>query len=549
MFSTVLLSGALWAAPVRKPDSAVLASVNGDPITVQDLVDQFTKRHGGHAKFLGGDMEARSFLDLLIAERLFIQEAYDVGLDQDPKVVEAIKTYENDRVAEQLVRLEIDGKIKVMPEDVKAAWKNKLNVFLHVRQIAVDTKQEVDEIRAALLSGADFETFARDCSRADSRLNGGNVVVNWGQFDPEWERVVFALQPGELSPVIPTPGGYEVVIVGDRVDSEPPPFDKVSQQIENVLYLRQQELRKRAFSEELFAKYHVALQPADISPVALRKLLAVNPDTVLATWDGGGNLLVRDVFTDAQLRMWTAFPPVPAQREVDKQLRAVLNEPLVVLEARARKLAEQPDVVRLVARYRENVMEGLLFSEHILREVTVTDEDTRKYYDAHKEEFVEPEQRHVAHILVATEQEATALREKIAVGADFGQLARKSSRDAATAILDGKLGWITPEKVPPAFKSVLTMKPGEVSKPLKSEHGWHLILVSDIKPQRQKALDEVLDAVQKNARLAKERTVKDFWLKKLRAAAKVQLDDAAIKKFVAENQFDPNAAAPQHKLN
>ena len=50
--------------------------------------------------------------------------------------------------------------------------------------------------------------FARDCSRADSRLNGGHVVANWGQFDPEWERIVFALQPGELSPVIPTPGGY-----------------------------------------------------------------------------------------------------------------------------------------------------------------------------------------------------------------------------------------------------------------------------------------------------------------------------------------------------
>lgn len=534
---------------MRKPDSAVLASVNGDPITVKDLVDQFTKRHGGHARFLGGDMEARSFLDLLIAERLFIQEAYEVGLDQDPKVVEALKTYENDQIARQLVRVEIDDKIKVTPEEVKAAWKNSLNVFLHVRQVAVETKAEAEEIRAGLLGGADFEKFARDCSKADSRLNGGHLVVNWGQLDPEWERIVFALQPGELSPVIPTPGGFEVVIVDDRVDSEPPPFDKVSQQVENVLYLRQQELRKRAFSEELCAKYHVVLQPVDMTPVALRKLLAAAPETVLATWDGGGKLLLRDVFTDAQLRMWTAFPPIPAQREIDKQLRAVLNEPLAVLEARARKLAEQADVVRLVDKYRENLMEGLLFSEHILREVTVTGDDARRYYDAHKEEFVEPEQRHVAHILVATEQEAIALREKVAAGADFGQLARKSSRDTATAILDGKLGWITPEKVPPAFKSVLTMKAGDVSKPLKSEHGWHLIFVSEIKPQRQIPLDEVLDRVQKNARLAKERTVKDFWLKKLRAAATVRLDDAAIKKFVTENQFDPNAAAPQHKLN
>src|SRR5206468_6261967 len=143
----VLSSLALFAAPAKKPEGAVLASVNGDPITVQDLVDQFTKRHGGHARFLGGDMEARTFLKLLVDERLFIQEAYNVGLDQDPRVAELVKTFENERVTERLVRSEVDEKVKVTPEEVKATWKQSLNVFFHIRQIAVATRQEAEEIR------------------------------------------------------------------------------------------------------------------------------------------------------------------------------------------------------------------------------------------------------------------------------------------------------------------------------------------------------------------------------------------------------------------
>jgi parvulin-like peptidyl-prolyl isomerase len=247
--------------------------------------------------------------------------------------------------------------------------------------------------------------------------------------------------------------------------------------------------------------------------------------------------------------MWAALPPIPARHDIEARIRATVNDPLVVKEAKGRNLAAQPDIARQVAKYRENVMEGILFREHVLKDVAVTDEEAKTYYEGHKSEFVEPEQRHVAHILLSTEAGAKAVRQQIIGGADFSQVARKQSRDAATALLDGKLGWITPEKVPPGFREVLKLGAGEVSAPIKSEHGWHLIKVSEIKPARQIPLDEVLPRVKKNATEAKERVVQNHWLEKLRASAKIDLDNAAIRKFVADNQFDANAAAPQHKLN
>ncbi|HEX3109648.1 MAG TPA: peptidylprolyl isomerase [Thermoanaerobaculia bacterium] len=529
----------LAAAPPPKATQAPntpLAIVNGEPITVHALISAFSERHAGHAKFLGGYGEARSFLGIMVEERLFIQEAYNVGLDRDETVQRLVSERENEKISAKLVHDEIDEKSKVSPDEVKAVWKDSLSFFLQVRQIAVETKSEAEEIRAALLSGADFDELARTCSKVASSKNGGHLMVNWGQFGPEWERVVFALQPGELSPVIETTDGYELVLVEGRLDVPPPPFDKVSAQIESALTVRKSEARKRAFSDELFAKYHVQLAPVDKAA----------PDSIIATWDGGGKLKFRDAVSAADLQLWKQFTPKRAQYELESRIRATINEPLAILEARARKFNEDPDIADMIAKYRETMMENALFRGHVLKDVTVSDDEIAKYYDAHKTEFVEPEQRHVAHILVPTEKEANAIYEQLKSGADFSQLARKYSKDAETALYDGKLGWITEEKVPPSFRQVLTLEPGTISKPIKSDHGWHIVQVSDVKPKRQLALDEVKDRAKEKARAAKEQSVQNFWLEKLRAAAKVTIDEKAIRTFVAENQFDGNAAPPKH---
>lgn len=97
--------------------------------------------------------------------------------------------------------------------------------------------------------------------------------------------------------------------------------------------------------------------------------------------------------------------------------------------------------------------------------------------------------------------------------------------------------------MPPSFREVLALEPGAISKPVKSDHGWHVIQVSEVRPKRQLSLDEVKDRAKTLALAAKEQAVQKFWLDKLRASAKIDFDESAIRKFVAENQFGGNAAA------
>ena len=528
------------------PNRTALAKVNGDAVTVQDLLDAFTTRHAGHAKFLGGYNEAHEFLKILIDERLFIHEGYNIGLDQDEDVAKAVDDFEKSKASNALIAAEIEEKSKPSEEEVKAAW-NGLNFVVLARQIAVDTRQEAEEIRAGLLQGADFDTIARTCSRADSNSHGGHIIANWGPFEPQWERVVFALEPGQLSPVIETKDGFELILVDDRADVERPEFEKVKSQIESVLHQRKLEERKRAFSDELWKKYGVALQPLDANAGALLRTLVESPDSVVATWTGGGKLTVKELFKDRELRMFAAFPPMRAKNEIDARIRATVNEPLVTLEATARKLGDTPEIAAEVQKYQDTQVENALFREHVFKGVTVSDDDLRSYYDQHKAEFIEGEQRHVAHVMVSNENDAKQVYAKLNGGSDFDEVAKKSSRDFVTAGSGGDLGWITADKVPPTFKEVLSLPAGSLSQPIKSASGWHVIKVLEIKPSRQRTLDEVKDKVRERALTNKQHDAQKFWLEKLRNAAKIEVDDAAIKAFVAANEFK-GEPPPQHPV-
>lgn len=547
---TLLLAPLAFAKAPQKDvaGEVTLATVNGEPLTAKELIDQFSRRHSGHAKFLGGDAEARQFLNALIDQRLFIQEAYDLALDQDPGVAAMVDEFAESKTTELLVRREIAEKAKVTPAEVRDTWEKKLSVLLQIRQIAVDTQAEAEQLRSSLLQGADFEELARTCSRAPSSSRGGHLRLNWGQADEGWETAVFSLEPGALSEPIPTPGGYEIVIVDERIDSALPPFEKFSTSIENVLAQRKLEARKRAFSAELWEKYHVALPSGELMVARAAELLATAPETLIATWDGGGKLTAAQTFNAAELREWAMASPRTAALLIEERLRSTINSPLTALEAKARKLADDPEIARTTAVYRETAMQKVLFAEQIFKGIELTEADARAYYEQHAQEFEEPEQRHVAHILTATEAEAIAVRKTLEAGADFATTAKKSSRDFESALMEGSLGWITAEKVPADFRDVLTLAPGQLSKPIHSKNGWHVVKVLEIKPKRQMAFDEVKEKAQQKAAFEKQQAAQEFWLRKLRASAKVVYDDAAIRKFVAANQFDGNAAPIKHGL-
>jgi peptidyl-prolyl cis-trans isomerase D len=135
---------------------------------------------------------------------------------------------------------------------------------------------------------------------------------------------------------------------------------------------------------------------------------------------------------------------------------------------------------------------------------SVTDADIEAAYKARQSQFEQPARTKVSHILVkvpsvggsAAEDQARARAEaalgRIRGGADFAQVAREMSEDAATASRGGDLGLIaTGELVPDVDKAIQGLKPGEVGGPVRSPFGFHLLKVYERVPGSRKELKEV----------------------------------------------------------
>jgi len=130
--------------------------------------------------------------------------------------------------------------------------------------------------------------------------------------------------------------------------------------------------------------------------------------------------------------------------------------------------------------------------------------DLRSRYAAQAARFGTKEQHLASHILVevaagadaATQksalQKAETLAAELAAGKEFAELAKASSADAGTRAAGGDLGWIEAGIMEPAFEqALLALKPGEVSAPVRTEQGYHLILLREVKPAATKSFEEV----------------------------------------------------------
>ena len=133
----------------------------------------------------------------------------------------------------------------------------------------------------------------------------------------------------------------------------------------------------------------------------------------------------------------------------------------------------------------------------------VAGEEVRAEYERRRESFEGAEERHAAHIMLASLPDAeaqarlAALRERASAGEDFATLARDNSEDAGSAPTGGDLGFSRGDAFPAEFEAALkSLKPGEVSPPVKTDSGWHLVKLLELRQQTAPSFDEMRASIE-----------------------------------------------------
>lgn len=121
----------------------------------------------------------------------------------------------------------------------------------------------------------------------------------------------------------------------------------------------------------------------------------------------------------------------------------------------------------------------------------VTDEQISTYYEENKASFATPEQVKASHILVETKEEADAIKKELDGGADFATLAKEKSTDTASAANGGDLGFFgEADMVEPFSKAAFSMEIDEISEPVQSDYGYHIIMKTDHKEATNPTLED-----------------------------------------------------------
>lgn len=205
---------------------------------------------------------------------------------------------------------------------------------------------------------------------------------------------------------------------------------------------------------------------------------------------------------------------------------------LLLKEAKKENVEKEKEFQDRLADIKEQlIIESLLKKKVNVESAKFTDEDLKKYYDAHKEEFKKEQEIDTRQILVKTEQEAKEIQARVAKGEDFAELAKKYSIDPSAKATGGDIGYhpkgtLIPEYEQAAFK--LT-KVGQVSPAVKTQLGYHIIKLEGTKGSSYVPMAEVKDFIKQKMAQEKQAEVLEKYIEDLKKNTKIVVNEELLK--------------------
>jgi len=168
---------------------------------------------------------------------------------------------------------------------------------------------------------------------------------------------------------------------------------------------------------------------------------------------------------------------------------------------------------------RDDIRENLpvqKVQERVAGDAEPSDEEIQNYYEKNKEaQFTTPEQRCVRHILFNKDQKEKAeeVKKELEDGGDFAKLAKENSQDPGSAAKGGDLGCLGKGETVPEFEqAAFGAEQGEIVGPIKTEFGYHILKVTDVKPEQTRSLQEVESQISSQLATEKQSEVFNKWV-------------------------------------
>lgn len=558
----------------------LVARVGARKITIQEFETEFARGKSTTAVRNASLEEKKTFLNQLIEKQLKIVAAYQLGLHRDKNMNESMVERERDIKFNRLIEREVLQKF-VTEDDVREYYEKSYKE-VKIRQIVAKfDPQNSGQKEKALRRARDIiqklrnhEDFARLAEALSDDINtakkGGDLgYLKWGPTSAQNPvyRAAFSMRVNDISNPIETEGGYYIIQVTNIKEYAKPPFERDKEKHKRLLYsLRNKELGDAyyAYIDQLRKKYRLQYNESNIDDL-LKKSLAPKNDGSAGTDSmaqeirrgeivfeklsdndkglelvsfSGGQITLANLIDDLR-----KIPPQRRPQFKDKsEVMNYLNNRLVLLrlleqESRAQNIAADAEVQAQIKNYREGIMLSNIQRLQVNEQVKITDEELRKYFDEHREEYKTLETRDVQQIFVNDKKIAERVVERARKGENFTRLFHSFNKKEALkkdegrdTISRGRAG---------IGKPAFNVKVGEVTDPIPIGDGFFIVKVLKINAPTLQSFEEARTNVTNDFRRVALKKREQEWLDELRQRYDVvvyeQNLELAGKKYIGDD--------------
>ncbi|MCX7770367.1 MAG: peptidylprolyl isomerase [Proteobacteria bacterium] len=257
------------------------------------------------------------------------------------------------------------------------------------------------------------------------------------------------------------------------------------------------------------------------------------------------------VITDEDLNRIIEYYEPDRKRQIQENpemklavLKQIVANTLVYKIAEEKKFLERPEIKEQLKLVMEHFVTSAFLKDEVIKNITVNEDEAKNYYQININDFVEvPEQVRARHILFrlpqnANEEERKKVLERaesiiklLKEGADFGELAKIHSDDPGSKAKGGDLGFFSRGRMVKPFEdTAFSLKVGEISSPIQTNFGIHIIKVEEKKEAKYKPFEKIREQVIKKATEEKQKQAVLRYMEELFKNKKVIINEDLILK-------------------
>ncbi|MBN2190032.1 MAG: peptidylprolyl isomerase [Candidatus Aureabacteria bacterium] len=243
----------------------------------------------------------------------------------------------------------------------------------------------------------------------------------------------------------------------------------------------------------------------------------------------------------------SVMPSAYDDESVKKQvLDSMIINSLIYDMALEKGIDKDEEMLSRLNDIKKSMASQIFIEREVLDKINLTDEEVRKYYDEHSEEFVVPERVKASHILIQVPENADEevkdkakkaaedVLARIKNGEKFEALAEEMS-DCPSSKRGGDLGFFARGQMVPEFEdAAFDLEVGEVSRVVETRFGYHIIMVTEKTPSEKIGFDENKDRIKQVLLQKKKNDALQKWLEEVKSKADIQINEGAIEEVKIE---------------